>query len=89
MPRSITSACREADFSTTEIVLLLSAAFEAEHDVILHHDRLALWRLMEAADQARASLLQAASVTVSLRYIHGDKHLDVCVTGAALLERRQ
>lgn len=89
MQLSITSAARAADMTTTEIVLFLSAAFEAEHHVILHHDRLALWRLMETADKARATLARQESAAVNLPYIHGDKHVDTCVTRAALLNCRQ
>jgi len=77
------------DFTTTEIVVLLSAAFEAEHGVAPRHDRVGLWRLMEAADAARERLSLTDSVTVNLPYMHNHLSLNVRLDRSTLMARRK
>lgn len=81
------------DLRTTEIVDFLCAAFETEHGIGLQFDRLAVRRLMVAADAARLKLAVENSVTVHEPFITPDGngsglHLKVCVTRAALFARR-
>jgi len=69
-----------------KIVDYLAAEFQRENGVDLRNDKMALQRLIEAAEKAKIDLSGVASVNVNLPYITADatgpKHLDVTITRA-------
>ncbi len=73
-----------------KIVDYLAAEFQRENGVDLRNDKMALQRLIEAAEKAKIDLSGVASVNVNLPYITADasgpKHLDVTITRAKFNE---
>ncbi len=76
------------DFTTREIVGYLLTAFEREHNIRLHGNCSALWRLMQEADEVREKLSSGNDRQVHMPHMHGQKHLNAYVSLKNLLRWR-